>query len=297
LNCSQNVCITFAGQFILFFIKITLILHFINANKMESKKIAIIGVGNMGGAIAAGLVKSGFVPASDIFVSDPKEENIRKMEALGVVSCGNNNIAVQNADVVIIAVKPHFIETVIKDIKVDLTPDKILISIAAGIGICEIAKMAGENISIFRVMPNTAIALQESLTCISSDSKKSEHKAFVMEMFNKLGKIIEIPEDLMAAATVLSSCGIAYALRYIRAAMQGGVEIGFSAETAQFITAQTVKGATELILQTGNHPELEIDKVTTPRGVTITGLNEMEYNGFSSSLIQGILASYKKIEN
>ena len=251
----------------------------------------------MGGAIAAGLLKSNFVLASDIFVSDPKEKNISEMKALGIVTCENNNIAVQNANVVILAVKPYHIESVIKDIKADLTPDKIFISIVAGVEIDEIKKMVGENISIFRVMPNTAIALQESLTCISSNSNNSEHKAFVVKMFNKLGKTIEIPEELMAAATVLSSCGIAYALRYIRASMQGGVEIGFSAEMAQIITAQTVKGATELILQTGNHPEIEIDKVTTPQGVTITGLNEMERNGFSSSLIQGVLMSYEKIEN
>ena len=264
---------------------------------MKNKKIAIIGVGNMGGAIAAGLLKSGFVPASNIFVSDPKEKNIREMKTLGITVCENNNAAVQNANVVILAVKPYHVESVIKDIKADLTPDKIFISIVAGVGINELGKMTGENISIFRVMPNTAIALQESLTCISSNSNVLEHKAFVIEIFNKLGKTIEIQEELMAAATVLSSCGIAYALRYIRAAIQGGVEIGFSAEMAQFIVAQTVKGATELILQTGHHPELEIDKVTTPRGVTITGLNEMEYNGFSSSVIQGALASYKKIEN
>ncbi|MDR2910882.1 MAG: pyrroline-5-carboxylate reductase [Bacteroidales bacterium] len=264
---------------------------------MKYKKIAVIGVGNMGGAIVAGLLKSGFIPVSGVLISDPSEKNLRKMENIGVVACGNNSIAVQNADVVILAVKPYHIESVVKNIKAYLTPDKIVISIAAGVEICDLEKMAGENISIFRVMPNTAVALQESLTCISSNSKVSEHKAFVTDMFNKLGKTIEIPEELMAAATVLSSCGIAYALRYIRAAMQGGVEIGFGAEMAQFITAQTIKGATELILQNGCHPETEIDKVTTPRGVTITGLNEMEHNGFSSSLIQGILASYGKIEN
>jgi len=264
---------------------------------MKNKKIAIIGAGNMGGAIAVGLLKSGFVPVSNILVSDPKEENIREMEAIGITACESNNIAVQNADVLILAVKPYHIENVIKDIKLDLTPDKILISVVAGVGINELEKMAGESISIFRVMPNTAIALQESLTCISSNSNASKHKAFIIEMFNNLGKTIEIPEELMAAATVLSSCGIAYALRYIRAAMQGGVEIGFTAEMAQFITAQTVKGAVELILQTGNNPELEIDKVTTPQGITIAGLNEMEHKGFSSSLIQGMLASYKKIKN
>jgi pyrroline-5-carboxylate reductase len=168
-------------------------------------------------------------------------------------------------------------------------------SIVAGVSISEISEMAGKELPVFRVMPNTAIALQESLTCIASNKNAVPHKKYVFEMFDKLGKTIEIGEELMAAATVLSSCGIAYALRYIRAAMQGGIEIGFSAEMAQFITAQTVKGATELILQSGNHPEREIDKVTTPMGVTITGLNEMEHRGFSSSLIQGVMASYKKI--
>ena len=264
---------------------------------MEKKKIAIIGVGNMGGAIAAGLLKSGFVPASDISVSDRKEKTLQKMKKLGLTTFQDNLKASGDADVIIVAVKPYHIESVVKELKPILTPDKIFISIVAGVGINELSEMAGNEIPIFRVMPNTAIALQESLTCISANGNTDPYKEYVVELFDKLGKTVEIPEELMAAATVLSSCGIAYALRYIRAAMQGGIEIGFGAEMAQFITAQTVKGATELILQSGNHPEREIDKVTTPMGVTITGLNEMEHKGFSSSLIQGVLASYKKIDN
>ena len=264
---------------------------------MEKKKITIIGVGNMGGAIAVGLLKSGFVPSSDISVSDRKEETLQKMEKLGVNTFEDNLEASKEAEVIIVAVKPYHIEGVISEIKPILTPDKIFISIVAGVGINDLGEMAGNNLPIFRVMPNTAIALQESLTCISANGNTDSHKEYVVELFDKLGKTVEIPEELMAAATVLSSCGIAYALRYIRAAMQGGIEIGFGAEMAQFITAQTVKGATELVLQSGNHPEREIDKVTTPMGVTITGLNEMEHKGFSSSLIQGVLASYKKIDN
>jgi pyrroline-5-carboxylate reductase len=262
---------------------------------MNSKKIAIIGVGNMGSAIAVGLIKSGFMKPADIIVSDKKESSLGEMKKLGVTVSLNNYDAAKNADVVLLAVKPYHIAQVIEEIKSALIPEKILISIVAGVGINEIGEMAGKDLPIFRVMPNTAIALQESLTCISSNENTAPHKKYVIEMFDKLGKTIEIGEELMAAATVLSSCGIAYALRYIRAAMQGGIEIGFGAEMAQFITAQTVKGATELILQSGNHPEREIDKVTTPMGVTITGLNEMEHRGFSSSLIQGVMASYKKI--
>lgn len=263
---------------------------------MKNKKIAIIGVGNMGGAIAVGLVKSGFVAALDIFVSDRKESTLNKLKELGVNTLNNNLEAAKNADVIIVAVKPYHIEGVINEIKPELNSEKIFISIVAGVGIKELGEMAGADIPIFRVMPNTAIALQESLTCISANGNTNPYKKYVVELFDKLGKTVEIQEELMAAATVLSSCGIAYALRYIRAAMQGGIEIGFGAEMAQFITAQTVKGATELVLQSGNHPEREIDKVTTPMGVTITGLNEMEHKGFSASLIQGVLASYKKID-
>lgn len=262
---------------------------------MENKKIAIIGVGNMGGAIAAGLLKSGFVSAANISVSDRKEATLDKMRELGISAFIENRDAAKDADVIIVAVKPYHVEGVIKEIKPVLSTSKILISIVAGVGIDALGEMAGANIPIFRVMPNTAIALQESLTCISANGNTAPYREYVLEMFNKMGKTVEIGEDLMAAATVLSSCGIAFALRYIRAAMQGGIEIGFGAEMAQFITAQTVKGATELLLQSGHHPEREIDKVTTPMGITITGLNEMEHKGFSSSLIQGVMASYKKI--
>lgn len=251
----------------------------------------------MGSAIAKGLLKSGFVPATNISVSDRKESTLQELKEMGVHTFVNNIDAAKNADVLIVAVKPYHIEGVIKEIKPVLSTDKIFISIVAGVGIDTLGEMTGSDIPVFRVMPNTAIALQQSLTCISANGNSEPHRKYVVGLFDKLGKTVEIPEELMAAATVLSSCGIAYALRYIRAAMQGGIEIGFGAEMAQFITAQTVKGATELLLQSGHHPEREIDKVTTPMGVTITGLNEMEHKGFSSSLIQGLMASYKKIEN
>mgnify|MGYP001024822496 FL=1 len=263
---------------------------------MQNKKIAIIGAGNMGGAIISGLLKSGFLNASQIFVSDRREAILEELKEKGVNIAASNLDAAKNADVILTAVKPYHIEGVLNEIRPELNEDKILISIVAGVGIEELGEMAGKEIPVFRCMPNTAISLQESLTCISSNGNSDAHKEYVLNLFNQLGKTVEIPEELMAAATALSACGIAYALRYIRAAMQGGIEIGFSAELAQFITAQTVKGATELVLQTGHHPEREIDKVTTPRGVTITGLNEMEHKGFSSSLIQGILASYNKVE-
>jgi pyrroline-5-carboxylate reductase len=145
-------------------------------------------------------------------------------------------------------------------------------------------------------MPNTAIAIQQSMTCICSQQTGDAQIKYVNDLFSILGKVVTIDEQLMEAATILGACGTAYAMRYIRANIQGGIEIGFDAVTASLIAAQTVKGAADLLLTKGTHPEQEIDKVTTPKGCTIAGLNEMEHQGFSSSLIRGLVASYKKIE-
>lgn len=264
---------------------------------MKLTKISIIGVGNMGGAMVNGLLKSGYIKASGITVADPKQKSLDKVSALGVNAYTNNLKAVEGAGLIILAVKPYHIQTVIEQIKPELNPDKTLISIVAGVSLTELEKLIGIKMPTFRVMPNTAISIQESMTCISSNGNTPDKLEKVQHMFDQLGKTVVIQEELMSAATVLASCGTAYALRYVRAAMQGGVEMGFGAEIAQFITAQTVKGAVKLIMDTGNHPEREIDKVTTPRGVTITGINEMEHKGFSSSVIQGLIASFNKIEH
>ena len=134
------------------------------------------------------------------------------------------------------------------------------------------------------------------MTCICTKNASLSQIKEVEKLFSGIGETVIIEENLMEAATILGACGIAYVLRFIRAMIQGGIQIGFDAETATRITNQTVKGAAELLLQKGTHPEQEIDKVTTPKGCTITGLNEMEHQGFSSSLIQGIVKSFQKIE-
>ena len=250
----------------------------------------------MGGAIVNGLLKSGYIEASGISIADRKQKVLDTMQEKGVSVFKNNQEAVKRAELIVLAVKPYHVESVINEIKPELSPDKVLISIVAGVGLSDLEELVGIEMPTFRVMPNTAISIQESMTCISSNGNSSENLDKVQYMFDQLGETVVIQEELMSAATVLASCGTAYALRYVRAAMQGGVEMGFGAEIAQFITAQTVKGAVKLIMDTGNHPEREIDKVTTPRGVTITGINEMEHKGFSSSVIQGLIASFNKIE-
>lgn len=263
---------------------------------MSIGKITIIGAGNMGGSIVNGLLKSGYIDASAIAISDPRKNVLESFAQKGVRTFQNNKESVVAADVILLAVKPYHVKNVVNEIKPALNGSEIIVSIAAGVTIGDLEALLGAETKIFRVMPNTAISVQESMTCISANKNAEGCSVEIKEMFDHLGAAVFINEELMSAATVLASCGTAYALRYVRAAMQGGVEMGFGAEMAQFITAQTVKGAVQLLIETGNHPEREIDKVTTPRGITITGLNEMEHKGFSSSLIQGLLSSYNKIE-
>jgi len=259
------------------------------------KKIAIIGGGNLGTAIALGLIKSGFIVAQNITITKRNTNTLVGLEAIGVKVGSDNIEAVKNSNTIILAIKPFQIKEILEQISPALSEKHLLISVVTGVSLQEMKSVVNKNIPMFRAMPNTAIAIQESITCISSNDTTEEDKKYVTDIFNQLGKIAIIDEKLMNAATVLGACGTAYAMRYIRANIQGGIEIGFDAATASLIAAQTVKGAAELLLTTHTHPEQEIDKVTTPKGCTIAGLNEMEHQGFSSSLIKGIVASYNKI--
>ncbi len=260
-----------------------------------NKKIAIIGGGNLGTAIAEGLIKSKFSKPGDITITKRNTGTLQTLSAKGVQVTSDNNAAIRNSELVILAVKPFQVADVLEKLKKDLNTKHILVSVVTGVLINDIAGIVKKKMPVCRAMPNTAIAIQESITCLSFSNTSEAQAAFVRGLFENLGKVAVIDEKLMDAATVLGACGTAYAMRYIRANIQGGIEIGFDAVTANLIAAQTVKGAAELLLQKGSHPEQEIDKVTTPKGCTIAGLNEMEHQGFSSSLIKGIATSYNKI--
>lgn len=264
--------------------------------EIKNLKIAIVGGGNLGRSVADGFLKAGIL-ASKLTVSRRRVQLLDDLAAKGIRIEQDNKTAVAAADMIIVAVKPYQAVEVITEIKPILKPGQLVVSLMTGISIAQMKELLPSGVIPLRVMPNTAVALQESMTLISAPDCSQTQLDLVQELFESLGKVIFINEELMAAATVLGACGIAFALRFIRAAIQGGVEIGFGADVAQQIVAQTVKGASELILQTGHHPEQEIDKVTTPKGITISGLNEMEHQGFSSSLIRGLLVSYNKINN
>ncbi|MCH2235534.1 MAG: pyrroline-5-carboxylate reductase [Crocinitomicaceae bacterium] len=257
-------------------------------------KIAMIGTGNLGQSIVNGLIQED--AASNIIATRRNVNKLSTLKEQGVDVTDNNAHAVNNAEIILLGLKPYTILETIEGLKDQLVPGKhVLVSLATGISIEEISNVVGEGFEIYRAMPNTGASVNESLTCICGP-EDGPNLEKVKQIFDTIGESIIINENLMEAATVLGACGIAYVLRFIRAMVQGGIEIGFDANTASKIVNQTVLGASQMLIQNGNHPEDEIDKVTTPKGCTISGLNQMEHNGFSSSLIKGILTSFEKIE-
>lgn len=263
---------------------------------MATKKIAIIGGGNLGSSIAQGLLDAGFLQPDALTMTRRQPQALDAFARQGVRVLSDNTEAVRDAEVVLVALKPYNVKEVLAQVAPALDPGRqLLISVVTGLWLSELEEITPAGLPLFRAMPNTAIAIRESMTCICHRQASPAQVEWVSGLFGQLGVAVPIDEKLMDAATVLGACGIAYALRYIRANIQGGIEIGFDVRTANLIAAQTVKGAAELLIRSSRHPEEEIDKVTTPKGCTIAGLNEMEHQGFSSSLIKGITVSYQKI--
>lgn len=260
----------------------------------DSKKIAILGAGNIGSSIARGLAASGRWSPAGITLTRRRVEMLEafKKEKFGVTS--DNRAAVKRAGIIILAVGPQQAEGLVKEIRPALRPGHILISIISGVTTAQVAGWAQKKISVVRAMSNTAIAIREAMTCLCAAPGDKAALDEARAIFDALGKTIVINEELMVPATALTGCGIAFFLRSIRAASQGGIQIGFHSEEALMMAAQTARGAASLLLKGHGHPEGEIDKVTTPLGCTIEGLNEMEHNGFSSAMIRGIVTSNKR---
>lgn len=250
----------------------------------------------MGGAIARGLAANAeFASASTIAVSNRSQGKLDALKAdfPDVVTSTDNCSVAAGADIVVMAVKPWLIDSVAEGLQGTLTAEQTIVSVVAGVPFSHLHELFAQS-PVVRVIPNTAIAIGESMTIVADDGSASPAQLeAAMHIFDLLGKTILLEERLMDAAMALGSCGTAYALRYVRAAMEAGVELGLYPAQAQTIVAQTVKGAAELLLTHGNHPEEEIDKVTTPGGFTIKGLNRMEACGFTNAVIEGLKASVK----
>ncbi len=259
-------------------------------------KIAIIGTGNLGCSIAKGLITTNAI--TTLYLTKRNLEDIRDFEGYkNVTLTKDNSEAAKNSDILIFAVQPAHMEKILIDLKPILHENHVLISTITGFSISKMESIVGKDKYLIRAMPNTAIAVGKSMTCLCSNEKGNERIKVAQAIFNRLGTSISIPENQMQAATVVCASGIAFWMRLIRATTQAAIQLGFDAKEAQELAMHTCEGAASLLITTGNHPEQEIDKVTTPKGCTIEGLNEMEHKGLSSSLIQGMVSSFNKINS
>ncbi|MDR2890979.1 MAG: NAD(P)-binding domain-containing protein [Alistipes sp.] len=265
-------------------------------------RVTIIGAGNLGGAIACGLAKGTFINAQNITCVDHNPRSLEKMHATGLPFNLTTDLrkSIPDTDIFIIAVKPHAVCDVFEEGR-DLMDIKrqIFFSVVAGVDFedldkCILGDCKKPKIEpvIFRIVPNIAVSIGESITFISSRNANSAQIKLAEAIFDEMGRTMVIPERLLPAAMAVGSCGIAYIMRYVRASMNGAIEAGFTASDAHTIVLQTIKGAVDLLIENGDHPEIEIDRVVTPGGYTIKGLNAMEEHGFSNAVIAGIRESY-----
>ncbi|MBI2258541.1 MAG: pyrroline-5-carboxylate reductase [Flavobacteriia bacterium] len=256
--------------------------------------IGIIGIGNIGSSILNGLLNSDNIHPSQLHIHTRNISNLSCWETYSVNIISDKKLLFEKCSIIIIAVKPYQLKDLLKEINNYINIDKhIIISAVSGINIEDYFLYINNKTPLFRIMPNTAADVGSSVTCLSYNKNKKVNE--VKDLLLNLGEIIEIEESLMNAATVLGACGIAFVFRFIRAMVQGGIQIGFDSKTAEKVVQQVLIGAVNLLRENASHPEQEIDKVTTPKGCTIVGLNEMEHQGFSSSLIKGIEMSYKSL--
>ncbi len=264
---------------------------------MGDSRVTILGGGNLGEALARGWVGARRFGPAEVTLTRRQVGRLDHLAGEGFQITSDNRAALARPGMVIVAVQPQQIEALFETITGALDPEAHrLVSVVSGVSLARLRELAGVELPIVRAMPNTAVSIGESMTCLAAAEHDAETLAEARELFDLVGRTLVIPENMMIPATALCACGIAFFLRSVRAASQGGIEIGFHPGEAMLLAAQTAKEAATLLLREGNHPEAEIDRVTTPRGCTIAGLNEMEHQGFSSAMIKGILLSARKAE-
>lgn len=244
----------------------------------------------MGGAVALGLHRFG--KDVSLTVTTAHAETLQKYTKVGISATLDNLEAATSADTIILGVKPWLVQKVLEEIFPALS-GKVLLSLAAGIPASQMAEwLRGSGIkAAYTVIPNLAAEIGESMTFASAIVGEAD--TLVTSVFNFIGKTRIVDERRLNAGMMVASCGTAFALRYARAAMEGGIQLGLYPQEALEAVYQTMKGAVDLAAARGTHPEAEIDRVTTPGGITIRGLNAMEDAGFTASVIAGLTATSK----
>jgi pyrroline-5-carboxylate reductase len=258
--------------------------------------IGIIGLGKMGEAIAQGLKSSGDAKSYRFAATTRSEESANDVKKRLGIGCATDNVAlVSGSEVILLCVKPHQAEKVLRPLAKTFTSKHLLISICASITTSQLEEWSGGKASVIRAMPNTPCLIGEGMTvyCGGSDVKPAQME-LTGKIFGTLGKTAVIEESLMDGATGLSGCGPAYVYLIIEALSEAGVKVGLSREKATLLAAQTLAGASKMVLERGIHPAALKDEVTTPAGCTIDGLMALEEGKLRVTLIKAVLAAEKR---
>ena len=263
---------------------------------MERKRIAVIGAGNMGGALLKGMLRMPWARPESFIVSDTDETKLKALsKELRIKATTSNAKAIKGADVILLAVKPQMLDQVLEEIKGGLSQKQIIISVIAGVRTDHIASAVGKKMSVIRAMPNISALVGESATAMSAGKHSTKNDAkLAREILESVGTVVDVQEHLMDAVTGLSGSGPMYVFLIAEGLSDAGVKVGLSRQTASALAVQTLLGAAKMMKETGKHPAELKDLVTSPGGTSISALHSLEKSGLKASLIDAVEAATKR---
>jgi pyrroline-5-carboxylate reductase len=260
------------------------------AAQIPNLSIAVLGTGKMGGILVQAFLRSGLVPRDQLIATVAHQERADSLAAqFGITVTTDNLTAAREADIILLGVKPNQMADVVRQIAPALYPNKLLISFAASVKTSAIEAATGGRIPVIRAMPNTPAKLGAGVTAICRGGfVTDEQMALTEAIFSTVGRTVVVDEKHMDAVTGLSGSGPAFLYIILEALAEAGVNVGLPRDVATLLAAQTTYGAARMVLETGSHPALLKDEVTTPGGCTVDGILELEQGGLRVTLIKAV---------
>lgn len=271
--------------------------HSSKETKPLKTRVALLGAGKMGGTLVQAFLKKKLFRPENIFATVQHEERAKQLSTQwdGVTVTTDNEAAARRADVILLGVKPQTVPEVLEQIRPALTPKKLIVSFAASVKTGAIEKAAGADLAVIRAMPNTPSLLGCGATALCSGKfVTAEQLALAEKMFASVGRTVQVDEKHMDAVTGLSASGPAYIYIILESLAEAGVKVGLPRDVATLLAAQTTLGAASMVLETGSHPALLKDSVTTPAGCTIDGILELEDGGLRVTLIKAVMRATQR---
>ncbi|OGS55304.1 MAG: pyrroline-5-carboxylate reductase [Euryarchaeota archaeon RBG_19FT_COMBO_56_21] len=264
---------------------------------MNTKKVAIVGGGNMGLAMAKGMLQTKWADAERMMIAEPLKDKLEHIKGIahGIKASHSNTEAAAFADVIVLSVKPQIMSHVLDEIKPFMKDDKLVISVAAGVTTGYMEKKLGGKVPVIRAMPNIAAVVRESATAICPGKYATEdHLSMARNIFESVGIVVDVEESLMDAVTGLSGTGPMYVFQILEGLSDAGVKVGLSRDVANVLAIQTLIGSSKLIKETKEHPAKLKDLVTSPGGTAISALHSLERNGLKALLIDAVEVAAKR---